>query len=169
MEQRHNLIDTIVARVFDIDISMLRDKTRKARAAQARFLVFSLRAAQEMDIIQIGNLYNRNKQTIRHGIAQQKNLEKYDKRFRQRCEEVRRLIHIQMLPYDPSLLHVGATVRTRINSSGNTITGTVARITEDFFIVESFEHPSFISKNYIATGRCELAYETSHDIILIVE
>lgn len=167
MEQNHNLIDTFVAQVFDIDITMLRHRTRKERAAQARFLAFSLQAAQGMDIMRIGIMYDRNKETVRRGIQRQAELNQFDRQFRDRCREVRRLLNEGMHPYDPSLLHEGAIVRTRTDSNGNSRAGTVTVIAGMSFRVESFTDQDFSGLYLIATGRLYLGVETSHDIVLI--
>lgn len=166
MEQ-YDLIDIIVARVFDIDPAMLRAETRKERAAFARFLAFALRKNQGLDNEQIGRLYNRDSGSVRRGIRKGGELEMYDKAFRQRCKEVRRLLTGGMIPYDPSKLTQGLTVRTRTDSSGIARLGIITRMMEETFSVESFENPGYHTQHLTATGRLSPQFETSLDIVLI--
>lgn len=165
METQYDLIDIVIARVFDIDPAMLRAETRKERAAFARFLAFRLRSEGGMNSVEIGRLYHRDQETVRRGIRKAAELEQYDKGFRARCHNVVRLLNEGMIPYDPSKLSVGQTVRTRTDSSGISRLGTVTRITEETFTVESFENPGYHTTHRIDSGRLSPQFETSLDII----
>lgn len=167
METQYDLIDIVVARVFDIDPAMLCAETRKERAAFARFLAFRLRAEQDLSNEEIGRLYNRDQETVRRGIRKAAELEQYDKGFRTRCSEVAKMLGEGMIPYDPSKLCTGLTVRTRPDSSGIARLGTVTRITEETFTVESFENPGYHTTHQRTSGRLSPQFETSLDIVLI--
>lgn len=167
METQYDLIDIVVARVFDIDPAMLSAETRKERAAFARFLAFRLRSERGLTNDEIGQLYNRDPETVRRGIRKASELEKYDKGFRTRCSEVAKMLGEGMIPYDPSKLCTGLTVRTRPDSAGIARLGTVTRIAEETFTVESFENPGYHTTHQIANGRLGPQFETSLDIVLI--
>lgn len=167
METQYDLVDIVVARVFDIDPAMFRAETRKERAAFARFLAFRLRAEQNLSNEEIGRLYNRDPETVRRGIRKAAELEKYDKGFRIRCEKVAKMLGEGMIPYNPSKLCTGLTVRTRTDSAGIARLGTVTRITEETFTVESFENPGYHTTHQRTSGRLSPQFETSLDIVLI--
>lgn len=103
METQYDLVDIVVARVFDIDPAMLCAETRKERAAFARFLAFRLRAEQDLSNEEIGRLYNRDQETVRRGIRKAAELEQYDKGFRTRCEKVAKMLGEGMIPYETPL------------------------------------------------------------------
>lgn len=167
MNTQYDLIDIVVARVFDIDPVMLRAETRKERAAFARFLAFRLRSEQGLDNSAIGLLYHRDQETVRRGIRKAAELERYDKGFRERCQSVIRMLNEGMIPYDPSKLSVGQTVRTRPDSAGISRLGIVTRVSEETFTVESFENPGYHTTHRIESGRLSPQFETSLDIVLI--
>lgn len=167
MESQYDMIDIVVARVFDIDPAMLSAETRKERAAFARFLAFRIRNEQGLDHEETGRLYNRDPETVRRGIRKAAELEKYNKVFRSRCEEVARLLAEGMIPFDPSKLCTGLTVRTRSDSAGIARLGIVTKVTEETFTVESFENPGYHTTHQLATGRLSPQFETSLDIVRI--
>lgn len=160
-------IDTIAARLYDIDPSILRTRNRAERVAYARFIAISLRHADGLDILALSRLYLLDVESIRYALRKTVELEKFNTPFRKLYHEAQRMYASGCVPYDSKLIRQGVEVRTRIDSSGMSRTGLVSGIDDDFFTVESFDDPSYLSVHDIKTGHISTQFESSLDIVAI--
>lgn len=167
METQYDIIDSIVARAFDIEPSIIYSDVRKERVIQARFTSFALRKEYGVPEEQIARMYGKSISTIKHGLQRVMDMRLYDPEFKKRWKMVSDLLTQGLLPYDASKLSIGQTVRTRADSAGIARLGIVTKITSDTFTVESFDNPGYRTTHQITTGRLSPQFETSLDIVLM--
>lgn len=169
MPPTYDSIDTIVARLYDIEPAMLAAEGRKERAVLARFTAIRLRIEfdPEASIESLSRRYNRSESPIRHALKQAQQFWKTDRSFRLKFQHAREMLSTGRQPYAPELLHRGAMVWTRPTSDGEVVMGVVTNIASETFTVESFDNPDYKTINQIDTGRQMADYESSRDILYI--
>lgn len=158
-------IDIAVCRIFNLSPDKLYEKNRKGPIVLARFAAMYLHYQNGMLIKDIAYKYKRTYSPVAQAINAAKDMIKFDRKYAFLIETIREELENNKQRYNSSLLHQGAAVWSRGDSSGNVRKGFVQAIVGNRVMVN---YDGYYQTMDRTTGCVSHKFETSDDIVFIM-
>lgn len=162
-----DVINIIASRIYNVDPNILLSRSKNERLVYARFTAISLRNEDGVGIVDLADMYNLNQESIRYAIRKTSELIKFNVDFRKKYNEARYMYKLGVVPFSPEHLKCGSEVRTRVDSLGISRCGVVTTIKDSTFTVEAYDDREYKTVHDVDTGRINVDYESSLDIVAI--